>query len=277
MHSDDDHDGGLGRDLRLFRDGLIARRRALSLIGMAAGSVAIASGSSLLFPRAALGAPGSCSVPDAPEIAGPFPADGTNHANGETSDVLTESGVVRRDVRRSFLSTNTKARGVKIHLKLKLVNTNAQCAPLSGYALYFWHCDRDGLYSLYTIPQESYLRGVQVSDENGKLDFVTVFPGCYPGRWPHLHLENFTSLAQATNGHNALLTTQLALPADVCADVYNNAKGYRASRDPFSHVSIAGDVSFGDNTQAQMEVMTPKFRGSIDSGFVATATVGIPV
>ena len=198
MHNDDDHDGGLGRDLRLFRDGLIARRRALSLIGMAAGSVAIAGGSSLLFPRAAHAA-GTC-VADAPEIAGPFPADGTNHASGETSDVLTKSGVVRRDVRRSFLTTATKAKGVKIHLKLKLVNTNAQCAPLAGYAVYFWHCDRDGLYSLYTIPQESYLRGVQVSDENGELDFVTVFPGCYPGRWPHLHLENFTSLAEATTG-----------------------------------------------------------------------------
>ena len=54
---------------------------------------------------------------------------------------------------------------------------------------------------------------------------------------------------------------QLALPADICADVYNNAKGYEGSRNPFSHVSIAGDVSFGDNTPAQMKVMTPKFRG----------------
>ena len=275
MHNDDDHDGGLGRDLRLFRDGLIARRRALSLIGMAAGSVAIAGGSSLLFPRAAHAA-GTC-VADAPEIAGPFPADGTNHASGETSDVLTESGVVRRDVRRSFLSTDTKAKGVKVHLKLKLVNTSAQCAPLAGYAVYFWHCDRDGLYSLYTIPQESYLRGMQVSDENGRLDFVTVFPGCYPGRWPHLHLENFTSLAHATNGRNSLLTTQLALPADVCADVYNNAKGYSGSIVPFSHITLETDQCFGDNTKAQNRAMTPKMKGNIDDGYVATATVGIAV
>jgi len=41
-----------------------------------------------------------------------------------------------------------------------------------------------------------------------------------------------------------VLTTQLALPADVSAHVYNNAKGYEGSRNPFSHVSIAGDVSW---------------------------------
>jgi protocatechuate 3,4-dioxygenase beta subunit len=273
MHDDDDHDGGLSRDIAVFREGLIERRRALSLIGMAAGSVAIAGGSSLLFPRAAQ-AGGTC-VADAPEIAGPFPADGTNHASGSTSDVLTESGVVRSDVRRSFLTTTTRAKGVKVRLKLKLVNTNAQCASLVGYAVYFWHCDRDGLYSLYTIPKESYLRGVQVSDENGKLDFVTVFPGCYPGRWPHLHLEIFTSLAQATNGRNSLLTTQLALPAAVCGDVYNNAKGYGGSIQPFSQITLETDQCFGDNTPAQNAAMTPRMKGDIDGGYVATATVGI--
>ena len=130
MHHDDDHDGGLNRDLKFFQDGLIARRRALSLIGMATGSLAITGGASLLLPRAAEAA-GTC-VADAPEIAGPFPADGTNHASGSTSDVLTESGVVRSDVRRSFLTTTTKAKGVKIRLKLKLVNTKAQCSPLTG-------------------------------------------------------------------------------------------------------------------------------------------------
>ncbi len=273
MQDHDDHDGGLNRDLKFFQNGLIARRRALSLLGLAAGSAVITSGSSLLLPRAA-DAAGTC-VADAPEIAGPFPADGTNHAQGETSDVLTESGVVRSDVRRSFLTTTTKAKGVKIHLKLKLVNTNAQCSPLTGYAAYFWHCDRDGLYSLYTIPQESYLRGVQVSDENGNLEFVTVFPGCYPGRWPHMHLEIFTGLDEATNGKNSLLTTQLAMPADVCGNIYDNAKGYSGSIVPFSHITLETDQCFGDNTKAQNRAMTPKFKGSIDDGYVATNAVGI--
>lgn len=271
---DDDHDGGLGKDLALIGQKLVERRQALSLLGMAAGSAALAGGlGTVLFPRAAY-AGGKC-VADAPEIAGPFPADGTNHANGSTSDVLTESGVVRRDVRSSFLTTTTKAKGVKVRLKLTLVNINARCTPLAGYAVYFWHCDRDGLYSLYTVPKESYLRGVQVSDENGRLSFVTIFPGCYPGRWPHLHLENFTSLAEATNGKKSFLTTQLALPADVCTNIYNNARGYSGSIQPFSQITLGTDQCFGDDTPAQLAAMTPVMTGNIQDGYVAKATVGI--
>jgi len=132
----DDHDGGLSKDMEIFSATLVERRRALSLLGAAAGSAfGLAGLGSVLSPRAAAAA-GSCQIPDSPEIAGPFPADGTNHANGETSDVLTESGVVRRDVRRSFLSTTTKAKGLKVHLKLTLVNTNAQCVPLAGWAVF---------------------------------------------------------------------------------------------------------------------------------------------
>jgi len=112
----------------------------------------------------------------------------------------------------------------------------------------FWHCDRDGLYSLYTIPQESYLRGTQVSDENGRLDFVTVFRDAIPAAGRICIWRNFASLADATNGKNSGAHDAARFARDVCADVYGNAKGYEGSRNPFSHVSIAGDVSFGDNT-----------------------------
>ena len=146
-------------------------------------------------PRGA-DAAGKC-IADAPETAGPYPADGTNHAQGETSDVLTQSGVVRRDIRESFIDSTTKAKGVKVKLTLDLVGTKSGCGALADYAVYIWHCDRDALYSLYTIPQESYLRGVQVADEKGALSFVTIFPACYPGRYPHMHLELFTSLRRS--------------------------------------------------------------------------------
>src|SRR4051812_32811752 len=103
MHLRDnhDHDGGLFHDLRLMQRKLAERRQALRLLGVAA-SLMVAGGGGLLTPRGA--ADGSACVADAPETAGPYPADGTNVARGETSDVLTESGVVRKDIRRSFLS-----------------------------------------------------------------------------------------------------------------------------------------------------------------------------
>lgn len=72
--------------------------------------------------------------------------------------------------------------------------------PLAGYAIYLWHCNRDGGYSMYSsgITAENYLRGVQVTDSNGEVTFSTIFPGCYSGRWPHIHFEVYASLDAAT-------------------------------------------------------------------------------
>ncbi|MFT3816334.1 MAG: intradiol ring-cleavage dioxygenase [Rubrivivax sp.] len=211
----------------------------------------------------------------ASETNGPYPADGTNSSSGATSDVLTASGVVRSDIRSSFISSTTTAPGVPLTLTLTLVNTNSSCAPLSSYAVYIWHCTRDGLYSLYTVPAESYLRGVQVSDANGQLTFTTIFPGCYSGRWPHIHLEVFSSLTSATNGRNSLLISQLAMPSAACSAVYSGASGYTSSTSNFARISIASDNVFGDNSSAQIAAMTPTLTGSVAAGYSATAVVGL--
>lgn len=274
-HSLNDTDGGFHQDLKIIESRLVARRRALALLGGGAGAAILGGTGSLLFPRSAA-AGGKC-VADAAETAGPYPADGTNHAQGPTSDVLTESGVVRRDIRKSFIGSKTKAPGVKVTMNLKLAGNKSGCAPLADYAVYIWQCDRDALYSLYTIPAESYLRGVQVADENGELSFITIFPACYPGRYPHMHLEIFSSLAQATNGHNATLTTQLALPGDVCEHVYNKAEGYSASINNFKNISLQTDSVFHDDTKAQLKAMTPVMSGNIAHGYSGTATVGVLV
>ena len=105
-------------------------------------------------------------------------------------------------------------------------------ASLAGHAVYLWHCTRDGNYSLYSssVLDENYLRGVQVSDSNGQVTFTTIFPGCYSGRWPHMHFEIYSSLATATSGNNDVKTSQLALPAAACNQVYGVASGYDAVR-----------------------------------------------
>ena len=68
--------------------------------------------------------------------------------------------------------------------------------------MYLWHCTADGNYSLYSsgITNQNYLRGVQVSDASGLVSFTSIFPGCYSGRWPHIHFEVYRSLALATSG-----------------------------------------------------------------------------
>ncbi|EJL77851.1 protocatechuate 3,4-dioxygenase beta subunit [Polaromonas sp. CF318] len=283
------HGHSLAEDLPRLSSQLLQRRQALAWLGAAAapallvagcggGSSGSSSGSSTTASSStsssSTSSSGAC-IADPTETGGPYPADGTNSSSGATSDVLTASGIVRSDIRSSFISSSTVAPGVPLTLTLTLVNTNASCAALSGYAIYLWHCDRSGLYSLYSAPTESYLRGVQVTDSAGQVTFTTIFPACYSGRWPHMHFEVFSSLATATVGTNSVLTSQLAMPSATCSAVYPNVTGYSASVSNFAAVSLASDNVFGDNSAAQIAAMTPTFAGSAAAGYTATATIGV--
>ncbi len=146
------------------------------------------------------------------------------------------------------------------------------CAPLAGYAVYIWQCDRDGLYSLYSegVTGENYLRGVQETDSDGKVTFTTIFPACYPGRWPHIHFEVYPSLATATDSGNKVQTSQLALPEDVCDAVYATAE-YSESASSLGQISLDTDNVFSDGVTLQLASVT----GSVSGGYVATLQVGV--
>jgi protocatechuate 3,4-dioxygenase beta subunit len=134
----------------------------------------------------AAGTLSSCSkIPE--ETEGPFPGDGSNGPN-----VLTEDGVVRGDIRSSIGSASGVAKGVPLTVELTVVDAST-CAPRAGAAVYVWHCDMNGGYSMYSqgVSNENYLRGVQATDANGKASFQSIFPACYAGRWPHIHFEVF--------------------------------------------------------------------------------------
>jgi protocatechuate 3,4-dioxygenase beta subunit len=289
-----EHDIGLTHDLMAI-NALASRRRALRwFAGAGTGALLSAcddgSGTGAVVAPTPTPSPGATVTPtpgatpaptagcvvDPGETNGPYPADGTNMSSGLTSNALTAANVVRSDLRPSFIGTSTAiAAGVQLTLRLSVVNVNAACVPLAGYAVYLWHCDRDGKYSLYDLPNESYLRGVGVTDANGEVTFTTIFPGCYAGRWPHIHFEVFSSLSNATSGRYAALVSQLAMPAAACADVYNNGSGYSASARNLAGVSLNGDNVFGDNSSAQIAQQTPATSGSAAIGYAATAVIGL--
>ena len=211
--------------------------------------------------------------PGGPPPGGP-PPSAMQSGDGEAVNVLTRSGIVRSDVRTSLATGNT-AEGVPAVINLQLVNTNSACAPLAGYALYLWHCNRQGEYSLYSedVLEEDYLRGVQETDEDGMVTFSSIFPACYPGRWPHVHFEIYPSLAQATGADNKIHTSQLALPQSVCEAVYTNAEGYSGSLESLSDLSLETDNVFSDGYALQMAAVT----GSVAKGYAITLQVGVNV
>ena len=206
-----------------------------------------------------------CSViPE--ETGGPFPGDGSNGP-----DVLSESGVVRKDITSSFDGRSGTADGVPFTLSFTVVDVDNGCKPLTGAAVYVWHCDREGNYSMYqNASDQNYLRGVQVVDANGVASFTSIFPACYSGRWPHVHFEVYPSVDDATNGSNKLVTSQLAIPKDACEAVYASS-GYEQSVSNLSRVSLDSDMVFADGVATQ----TPSMTGNASSGYVSSLVVGV--
>jgi protocatechuate 3,4-dioxygenase beta subunit len=133
--------------------------------------------------------------------------------------------------------------------------------------VYLWHCDRDGRYSLYTVPDENYLRGVHRTAADGTVTFTSIFPACYSGRWPHIHYEVYPSLAAATSASNKVATSQIALPEDVCKLVYATA-GYEQSVTNLAQTSLATDNVFSDGWQNELGTVT----GSVSGGYTCTLT-----
>jgi protocatechuate 3,4-dioxygenase beta subunit len=289
-----DHDRGLAFDLST----LLNRRRALQLFG-GAGLVALvgcaskggssatatsaaasgssattnattattAAGTATTAAAATTAASTDTSTPIPEETAGPFPGDGSNGPN-----ILTQSGIVRSDIRPSFGSANGLAQGVPLTISLQVLDTANGSAPMAGAAVYVWHCDIDGNYSMYSqgVTNENYLRGVQETDSNGNVTFTSIFPAAYSGRWPHIHFEVYPSLAEATKAGTKLATSQMAMPKETCDLVYAT-DGYNQSVRNLSQTSLATDMVFRDGWDHELGTIT----GTIDSGL--TATLAAPV
>ena len=273
---DDDHDLGLQHDLNM----MLSRRRALGLTAAAGASAVLfgcGDGPSMSQAQAeqfAVGSDGAECVAHTEETAGPFPADGSNRAHGELANVLTESGVVREDIRKSVGGFDGEAQGAPLTLTMSLQNVETSCAPLAGYAVYLWHCDALGRYSIYEVADQNYLRGVGVSNAAGEVRFSTIFPGCYRGRYPHIHFEVYPSLEKATDYRNRILTSQLAMPSQTCQRVYAEVAGYADSVSSFANVSLENDGIFRDNTAKQLTAQTPSVTQT-DGGMTARVTVGL--
>jgi protocatechuate 3,4-dioxygenase beta subunit len=266
MHHDDDHHddmGGLHRDLSAT--GSAMGRRDVIRLALGAGALGLFGCSS--------GAitdddddNGTCSrIPE--ETAGPFPGEGSNGPN-----VLNQTGVVRSDIRSSFAGLSGTADGTPLIIRLSIVSATT-CAALSSYAVYLWHADRLGRYSLYSsgVTTQNYLRGVQAADANGVVTFQSIYPGAYAGRWPHIHFEVYRSLAAATSVANKIATSQIALPKTANDTVYANGTLYPGSATNAAGVSLSSDMVFSDGSALELATMT----GNASSGYTAALTVAV--
>jgi protocatechuate 3,4-dioxygenase beta subunit len=263
--SSHEHDLGLEHDLPI----LLSRRRAITLLGGAGLSAALAAcgGSSGSSTSATTAAASNSSQEIPEETAGPYPADGSNGINA-----LTQSGIVRSDITQSFGDASGSAPGVPLTIRLRVLDVAAGSAPLEGAAVYLWHCNQSGQYSLYdpAVSDQNYLRGVQPAGADGWVTFTSIYPAAYSGRWPHIHFEVYPSLDEATSAGSKLRTSQMALPEETSRAVYET-DGYSGSLDNLAQTSLATDLVFSDGYSLQMATVT----GSAAGGLTATLTVPV--
>jgi len=173
------------------------------------------------------------------ETAGPFPLDLTDN-----------SFFFRQDVREDKT-------GVQLNLKMKIFGLE-NCEPMPNVRVHIWHCDKDGLYSGYGDQAGfTYLRGWQMADANGEVEFITILPGWYPGRVCHIHFQVYVSSMYAA-------ISQLTFDVDTKNFIYtSNPDLYTKGTDP---VLPSEDGVFADGYEYQIVNLSPNAEtGGYDS------------
>jgi len=155
--------------------------------------------------------------------------------------------------------------GVPLHLTLNVVD-DFWCTPIEGAAIELWHCDARGMYSgvkndlidleslrltgeSVDMRGSSFLRGQQVSGEDGIVKFTTIYPGWYPGRLSHLHLRTIID-GLAWTSH----ITQLYMPPEIERGVYESMHYRERGQNP---LGIDRDLVVRGDTAAIKQLTVP--------------------
>lgn len=182
---------------------------------------------------------GGCTLSPA-ETAGPFP-------------IKTPADLVRENI------ISDRA-GVPLLITITVQKQSNSCAPLAGVLVDLWHCDADGNYSEYgSFTSNDFLRGRQTTNASGQASFISIFPGWYPGRAPHIHLEILDA------SETSLRVSQIAFPADVCNTVYATTH-YNGTAD----TSNAGDNIFSDSLSGNL---ADSITGNTTDGYTLLKTI----
>lgn len=159
--------------------------------------------------------------------------------------------------------------GIPLLINIIVEDVNNNCQPVEGVTVDLWHCDAKGNYSQYdgqldgTFTNEDFLRGRQTTGTDGMASFISIFPGWYPGRAPHLHLEILSA------DDTSLLITQTAFPEDVCNTVYATNE-YNGNFDTPNAI----DREFGNSLNRNM---VDSITGDTTNGYTLNKVIKVEV
>ncbi len=120
---------------------------------------------------------------------------------------------VDEKLNRSDIRAGSAGIPLELTFLVSQISANA-CTPLAGALVDIWHCDAQGVYSDVAGNTDTFLRGYQETDATGAAKFLTIYPGWYPGRTPHIHFKIRTA-----DGYD--FTSQLFFDDAISDTVFN--------------------------------------------------------
>jgi len=167
-----------------------------------------------------------------------------------------EENLTRRNI------TEGKA-GLPLVMRFTVLNAKT-CKPLPKADVEVWHCDAAGAYSAVNGAATRFLRGHQTANAAGKAEFLTIFPGWYPGRTPHIHMKVYV-------GGDAVHTGQVFLNESITRAVYKQ-KPY-AGRGAYD-TPHSSDMIYSQAGGSSAELKLAKRTGGL-KGYVGTIAIGV--
>ena len=156
---------------------------------------------------------------------------------------------------------------LRVVLRVSQIGGNG-CAPLAGAMVDLWQCDALGIYSdvrdrSFDTSGKKFLRGYQVTDNNGSAEFITIYPGWYPGRTVHIHFKIRTDAASRRAYE---FTSQLYFEESITDEVYLQApyvsRGHRTTMNTMDGIFRRG----GDRLILQVVRQAQGYAGAFDIG-----------
>jgi protocatechuate 3,4-dioxygenase beta subunit len=167
-----------------------------------------------------------------------------------------ENALTRRNI------TEGKA-GLPLVIRFTVLNAKT-CKPIRNADVEIWHCDALGNYSAVNGASSRFLRGHQRSNAAGRAEFLTIFPGWYRGRTPHIHMK-------VSVGGNQVHTGQVFFNEKVTAAVYKHEP--YASRGQYD-TPHASDNIYRQAGGSTAELKLAKRTGGL-RGYVGTIAIGV--
>ena len=176
----------------------------------------------------------------------------------------------RSDI-RSEPSDNSVKEGVPLTLNISVASVgDSSCTPIEGAQVDIWHCDANGQYSGVSAQGsdttgQKFLRGYQLTDANGAVQFQTIYPGWYSGRAVHIH---FTIRTKGANSEDYQFTSQFFFDDTLTDQVHSlepyASKGQRDTRNSNDNIYNGG----GDQLLLNLD-------GDTTNGFTTSFNVGL--